>query len=226
MAHPCWPLFDLEVRTPRLVLRYADDALGVELVRVVLTEGVHDPAWMPFVVPWTDLSSPELERQAMQYWWRCRATTSPESWDLNLAVIVDGLPVGVTSIGAVDFPITATFQTGSWLGRSSHGRGIGTEMRAATLHLGFAGFGAQRATTTAFADNGPSLGVTRRLGYVPNGTSIGIRREQPAEQEHFVLTREAWSAQRRDDIELVGVAAACDQLGIAAPGDDVVHWPA
>jgi RimJ/RimL family protein N-acetyltransferase len=95
-------------------------------------------------------------------------------------------------------------------------------MRAATLHLGFAGFGARRATTSAFADNAPSLGVTRRLGYAPNGTSIGIRREAAGEQQHFVLTREAWAARRRDDIELVGVEGARDQLGIAPPDLGVV----
>jgi RimJ/RimL family protein N-acetyltransferase len=223
MAHPYWPLFDLEVRTPRLVLRYVDDAVACDLVRVVATEGVHDPAEMPFTIPWTDLEAPELQRQSLQYWWRCRATTSPEAWELNLAVIVDGVAAGITSIGATDFAITATFGTGSWLGRSFQRRGIGTEMRAATLHLGFAGFGAQRATTSAFADNAASLGVTRHLGYAPNGTSIGIRREEPGEQHHFVLTRDAWSPQRREDIELVGIEAARDQLGIVAPATDVVH---
>ena len=87
MAHPTWPLFDLEVRTPRLALRYVDDATACDLVQVVATDGVHDPAWMPFTIPWTDLEPPELARQAMQYWWRCRAATSPETRELNLAVL-------------------------------------------------------------------------------------------------------------------------------------------
>ena len=178
---------------------------------------------MPFQIPWTDLEPPELERQALQYWWTCRATTSPEVWELNLAVVVDGAAVGVTSIGAADFGLVGTFHTGSWLGRSHQGRGIGTEMRAATLHLGFAGLDGRRATTAAFVDNGPSLGVTRRLGYAPNGTSVNRRRDEAGEQHHFVLTREAWAARRRDDIELVGVAGVRDQLGIAAAAHDVVH---
>jgi RimJ/RimL family protein N-acetyltransferase len=222
MGHPYWPLFDLEVRTPRLLLRYVDDTLGIDLVDVVLNDGVHDPSWMPFSIAWTDLERPELERQAFQYWWSCRATTTPESWELNLAVIIDGAPAGITSIGATDFGIVGTVHTGSWLGRSWQGRGLGTEMRAATLHLGFAGFGAQRAATAAFADNAPSLGVTRRLGYEPNGTSVNRRRDEAGEQRHFVLTREAWAARRRDDIELVGLDGARDQLGIAAAADDVV----
>ena len=78
MGHRYWPLFDLEVRTPRLVLRYLDDETGAELLDVALTDGVHDSSWMPFQIPWTDFESPELERNAQQYWWSCRATTSPE----------------------------------------------------------------------------------------------------------------------------------------------------
>ncbi len=42
-----------------------------------------------------------------------------------------------------------TFDTGSWVGRRFQGRGTGTEMRAAALHLMFAGLGAREATTSA-----------------------------------------------------------------------------
>src|SRR6186713_2414255 len=109
MGHPYWPLFDLEVRTPRLTLRYVDDTLAVELIDVLLTDGIHDPDWMPFGIAWTDVESPDLERQSMQYWWRCRATTVPEDWSINLAVIVDGAAAGITSIAASDFPTLRTF---------------------------------------------------------------------------------------------------------------------
>ena len=36
MAHPYWPLFDLQVRTPRLELRYPDDELAFGLIDVSL----------------------------------------------------------------------------------------------------------------------------------------------------------------------------------------------
>ncbi|MGH9134482.1 MAG: GNAT family N-acetyltransferase, partial [Ilumatobacteraceae bacterium] len=95
MAHPYWPLFDLEVRTPRLTLRYADDELCTELATLA-GKGIHDPALMPFATPWTDIEPPELERQAFRFWWRCRADTSPEKWDIVLAALVDGSVVGST----------------------------------------------------------------------------------------------------------------------------------
>ncbi len=72
MAHEHWPLFDLEVRTPRLTLRYLDDRLAVELLAVA-ARGVHDPATMPFSIPWTDLPSPQMEQEAMRFYWQSRA---------------------------------------------------------------------------------------------------------------------------------------------------------
>ena len=222
MTHPVWPFFDLQVVTPQVELRAIDDELGVQLAALA-ANGIHDPSWMPFGIPWTDFPSPELERNAMQFYWRCRADLSPTSWNINFGVIVDGELVGSTGLFAHHFPTMRSFETGSWLGRAHQGKGIGKEMRQASLHLGFAGFGAQRATTAAFVDNAASLGVTRRLGYEPNGMSVNRRRDEAGEQRHFVLSRDAWAAHRRDDIELVGVDAAREQLGIALVPDGVVH---
>ena len=67
-------------------------------------------------------------------------------------------------------------------------------MRAAVLHLGFAGFGAERAVTSAFADNPRSLGVTRALGYAENGWFVDDREGKPAKHLRFVLERADWSS--------------------------------
>nr|MCH9733997.1 GNAT family N-acetyltransferase [Actinomycetes bacterium] len=83
MGQAIWPLTNLEVRTPVLTLRYITDDLGVELARLA-GEGIHDPATMPFSTPWTDVSSPELERNTLRFYWRNRAETTVEHWDLNL----------------------------------------------------------------------------------------------------------------------------------------------
>jgi RimJ/RimL family protein N-acetyltransferase len=212
MAHPIWPLYDLEVRTPRLVLRYVDDELAAELA-LLAARGIHDPGSMPFGVPWTDAESPHLERGAMQYHWRCRAELRPESWDLNFAVLHQGRVVGSTGLVARDFPVLREFATGSWLGRAHQGQGIGREMRAACLHLGFAGLGARRATSVAWADNGPSNAVSLRLGYLEAGRAWARRRDEEAEQIRYLMTRSAWEQRRRDDIELVGVEPCRALLG-------------
>jgi hypothetical protein len=72
MGNDHWPLFDLEVRTPRLTLRYLDDELAEQVIGVA-ARGVHDPAVMPFLVPWTDLPSPQMEHEALRFYWRTRA---------------------------------------------------------------------------------------------------------------------------------------------------------
>lgn len=213
MAHPYWPLFDLEVRTPTLTLRAIDDDLGIE-VAALAARGVHDPGWMPFLQPWTDHPSPDLERRCFQFWWKCRAEVTPEHWSINLAVLVDGDVIGATGLSADGFDVLRSFETGSWLGREFQGRGFGTELRNATLHLGFAGFDAELATTGAFEDNAPSLGVTRRLGYTPEGRRRVARRGEPVDLLGFRMPRSHWESIRRDDISVDGAEAARDVLGI------------
>jgi RimJ/RimL family protein N-acetyltransferase len=213
MPHPYWPLFDLEVRTPRLTLRYADDALCTELATLA-SKGIHDPSFMPFAIPWTDVEPPELQRQAFRFWWRCRADTSPAQWHLVLAALVGDTVVGTTGIVASEFSVTRTFETGSWLGREHQGLGLGKEMRHATLQLGFDGFGAEQATTGAFTDNAPSLGVTRSLGYEPNGRLRHQRRGEVVESLRFRMPRDHWATIRRDDITLHGVETAAPLLGL------------
>ncbi len=216
MAHSVWPLFDLRVRTPRLELRYIDDELANELVLLAL-KGIHDPATMPFGIPWTDAPSPELERNAMQFYWHCRADTSPTSWTINLATVVDGVVVGSTSLESKNFPTLREFGTGSWLGREFQGKGIGKEMRVATLHLGFLGFAAEQATTAAWPDNEPSLGVTRSLGYTSNGTRRAMRRNEAGQLHAFEMSRADFASRlRRDDITLHGVEDCLPLLGLEA----------
>lgn len=215
MPHPYWPLFDLEVRTPRLTLRYLDDELAGELAELA-AGGIHDPGFMPFSIPWTRNESPQLERQAMQYWWRCRADTSPASWNINLAVLVEGELVGTSGLMATDFPRLRQFESGSWLGRAHQGRGIGTEMRLATITLGFVGLGAELALTGAWHDNAPSLGVTRSLGYEEQGWRRTLRDDSYADRLlGFAMTRDHFDAHvRRDDVELVGVEPVRELLEI------------
>lgn len=211
MAHPYWPLFDLSVRTPRLELRYPDDALVDELV-AVSQRGIHDPAEMPFGVPWTDAPSPEFERGSLQHHWKNRAEHTPNGWNVPLAVIVNGNAVGIQGIHATDFAALRTAETGSWLGREFQGQGIGKEMRAAVVHFAFVGLGARRCTSGAWHDNPSSMGVSRSLGYIDNGENIVLRRGVPDRQIRLLLTHDVWEPHRRDDIEIVGLDGCIDML--------------
>ena len=207
MGNDHWPLFDLEVRTPRLTLRYLDDTLARGALDVA-KQGVHDPAAMPFSIPWTDLPSPQMEQEAMRFYARTRADVRPLAWNLQIAVIVDGSAIGACDLGSSDFAVLRQFTTGSWLGREFHGNGYGKEMRLAALTLGFDGLGAEFARTALWHDNAPSLGVTRSLGYEQIGHSRQLRRGVPDQQLEFRMPRTHWETIRRDDIEMSGTDAA------------------
>lgn len=206
-----WPLFGLAVRTPRLELRYPTDLDALELAG--RTGDIHDPAFMPFDTPWSRLPDDERERGTLQHLWLTRAELAAERWTVNLCVVVDGAVVGMQSLRAERFGARRTVDTGSWLHRPLQGRGLGREMRAAVLHLAFAGLGAERATTEAFEGNEPSRRVTVGLGYRPNGEHVsdldGVARTAHA----FVLDRATWEANRRDDVELVGLEPCLPLLG-------------
>ena len=214
LAVSIWPVLGLRVTTPRLELRPIDEELGAELAQLA-AGGIHDPADMPFAMPWSDVAPPLLQRNTIQYYARTLAEWTPASWNCQFATIVDGAVVGTTALFAKEFGLLRTFETGSWLGRDHQGRGIGAEMRVASLQLGFAGLDAERATTGAFADNPRSLGVTAKLGYREVEGELKVRRGQRAEIRRFVMDRAHWEAQlRRDDITIEGLDACRELFGV------------
>lgn len=152
-----WPLYGLRLRTPRLELRLPDLELLDELASVA-ADGVHAPDEMPFTVPWTAVPPEERGKVVFQHVLSTVADWSVRDWALSLAVLCEGRVVGRQDLMARDFAVTGQVSTGSWLGLAHQGRGIGTEMRAAVLHLAFAGLGARTAVSAAMTDNPRSLG--------------------------------------------------------------------
>ena len=212
MLTDLWPLFGLVLRTPRLELRLPTlEQLGA--LGALAAEGVHDPAAMPFHVPWTDLEPPARARSVLQWQWRQWAELTPQRWSLGLVVSAGGEVLGVQEVSGRDFAVTREVGTGSWLGRRHHGRGIGTEMRAAVLHLAFVGLGAEYATSGAFVDNHASLGVSRKLGYAEDGVLRVARRERPATEQRLRLDRPGWEAHRTMPVEIEGLAPCLPLLG-------------
>jgi RimJ/RimL family protein N-acetyltransferase len=212
-----WPFFGLRVRTPRLELRYPDDELCAAIVEVA-AGGIHNADAMPFLNPWTRAPADELPRESMRFFWRTRAELTADDWHLALAVLVDGEPVGVPGLVAQDIGVRRGVETGSWLGQAHQGRGVGTEMRRAVLHLAFAGLGAHFAETQAFDDNPASLGVTNKLGYEPNGDLVHVREGAAATLLRFTMTRRSWEEHlAADDVTIDGLDACLPLLGAAAP---------
>jgi RimJ/RimL family protein N-acetyltransferase len=204
-----WPFRHLVLRTPRLELRPDDDEGLLELAEQA-RRGIHPPEEMPFGIAWTDVPPEDLGRNVLQHYWRTRAALTPAHWSLNFLVRLDGRVVGTQALNAEDFTVLREVHTGSWIGLEHQGRGIGTEMRAAVLMLAFDHLAAVQARSAAAIGNPKSRGVSRRLGYVEDGTSRIVRRGRPSEDVRFLVTRDRFA---RPDWQL-GVTGLTDCLGL------------
>ena len=213
-----YPPLDVRIVTPRLELRGATDGLLERLAPLVRAgEATADPP------PWDDPSSfyEDDPDRRVEGWlrgvWRGRGTVSPDRWRLHFAVMVDDEPVGMQDVIGDEFDTFGTVETSSWISTAVRGRGIGTETRAAILHLAFDGLGAREAHSEAAVDNAGSNAISERLGYERNGTSWATHEGKPVLGQRWLLRRETWAARRRDDITMHGIGACRTTLGIEAP---------
>ena len=198
-------LLGLRLTTPRLELRLPSPGELADLAETV-AEGIHEPDVMPFLVPWTDQRPAEVARSVIQYHWLKLGSWSPHDWSLNLAVFRSGEVVGQQAINARDFAVMRQVDSGSWLGRRHQGQGIGTEMRAAVLHLAFAGLGAEEAVSGALTGNAASHAVSRKLGYRPDGVNRHVIRGAVEVERRTRLTRAAWDRHRAVSVTVDGLA--------------------
>jgi RimJ/RimL family protein N-acetyltransferase len=205
-----WPFRHLVLRTPRLELRPDDDEGLLELVEQA-HRGVHPPDEMPFAHEWTDAPPEQLGRATFQFYWGARARLTPADWGLNFLVRFEGRVIGTQSLRGVDFRVAREVSSGSWIGLEHQGKGIGTEMRAAVLLLAFDHLDAVQARSSAAIGNPKSRGVSRRLGYVEDGTSRVVRRGQPTEDVRFLVTRDRFA---RPDwkLDVTGLTDCLDLL--------------
>ncbi len=221
MVNRTWPLFDLHIATPRLELSPVADSDIDELVEVAAA-GIHDPELNPFLGSWTYLDSPDFERGIARWTWRCRADWTPGRWNLILAVRRRGRIIGIQGVGARNFAELGEVSTGSWLGREFQGRGFGREMRAAVLALAFGGLGAVTAASGAREENAASIGVSRSLGYRPNGTQRALMGDQPATEVRLLLDRDTWEERHNrppypDRVEVQALEPCLDLFGVGDP---------
>lgn len=215
MAPSYWPLADLRLQTPGLELRWPSLS-DLDALADLAATGVHDPEVQPFMVAWTDAAPVERARSTLQYHWSQWGSWKPSQWVLELAVIRDGVVVGSQGVGARDFAVLREVHTGSWLGRRHQGQGIGTQMRAAVLHLAFDGLGAHHAVSAAFEDNPASLGVSRKLGYREDGIELHSVRGRAAVTHRLRLDRAGWQATRTIPVQIHGLPPCLPFFGVPA----------
>ena len=211
-----WPLFGLRLRIADVELRLPSDA---DLARLadVSVGGVHPPERTPFASAWTDAPREELPERLLRHAWSTRAQQSPERWVLDFVVVRGGVVQGVQALHADDFRHRRSVSSGSWLGMPYQGRGTGTLMRTAVLALAFDHLGAVEARSGAFVDNPASAAVSRRLGYVEDGTAMHSPRGEPVVEQRYRMTVARWRERDRPAVEVEGLDACREVLGLAEP---------
>ncbi|MFE7640070.1 GNAT family N-acetyltransferase [Kitasatospora sp. NPDC057518] len=206
-----WPLRGLRVSSPRLELRLPTEDELAEVADVA-ARGVHPPEERPFLTPWGELPPAERARHVVQLHWRRLGRWSAQDWALNLVAFHEGRPVGIQDMRAKEFGVRREIVSGSWLGLEYQGKGLGTEMRAAMLHLAFAELGTRSARSLSFADNHSSLAVSRRLGYRGDGIDRDVLDGRVVVSQRLRLTPEAWAGHARTPVTVTGLDEGCRAL--------------
>jgi RimJ/RimL family protein N-acetyltransferase len=212
---PTWPLTGLRLHTGELTLRPVTET-DLHLLGALLPDDVElDPsAPRPFGL------TGRAERAVVlrQEYWRHLGAWTPSAWRLPLLVLLSGEPVGFQELeGKDDFLVRRIVDSSSWLIKSARGRGIGRAMRSAILALAFEGLGAEAAVTEAWHDNAASLGVSRALGYVDDGTRDHPRSAGTDRMVGLRLDRAAWHARPRPPVRIEGLDACRHLFGVALP---------
>lgn len=188
-----WPLPGLRLRTPDLLLRPTTEADLVDVVATLSADVVTNPHLARF--PGLDVSTSRA-LSVYQSYWQSVGNWSVDSWRLDFVVVADGRIVGVQSLEGDDFPVLRTVDSASHLAAAVRGRGWGKQARRAILALAFGPLEAEFAITSAWQDNAASIGVSRAVGYRPNGESLhrADTGQGAATMSQFRLSRADWEA--------------------------------
>jgi RimJ/RimL family protein N-acetyltransferase len=208
-----WPLFGLTLQTARLTLHLPSESELAALADVAAA-GVHRPTERPFLTPWTEGGPESRARNVLQGYWGQLAAWSADDWSLSLGVFRDDEPLGCVTLRARDFAVAHEVMTSSWLGLPHQGQGFGTEARTAILSLAFDHLGAECAMTEVFQDNHASQGVSRKLGYRPDGISRDVREGEVVVSDRLRLVRDDWEPARHGAVSVDGLDACRAFFGV------------
>jgi RimJ/RimL family protein N-acetyltransferase len=188
-----WPLAGLRLRTPDLLLRPTTEADLPAVVATLWPDVARNPQLPRF--PGLDESANRAV-SAHQSYWQSVGNWSVDDWRLDFVVVVGERIVGVQSLEGEDFPVLRTVDSASHLAGDVRGRGWGKQARRAVLALAFGPLRAEYAITSAWQPNAASLGVSRALGYKPNGESRHRSDTGPGAETmvHLRLSRADWEA--------------------------------
>ncbi len=210
-----WPIFGLRLATADLELCPMTESDVGPLAELVPDDLEIDPG----AIVYPGVADQRVQRGIVvhQEYWRAYGTWRPESWRLQFTVWHGGDRIGVQALEGDDFRRLRTVDTFSWLVGDARDRGYGRQMREGVLALAFGPMGAEAAITSAWQENHASLGVSRALGYLPNGESRHAHGDRVDRMIHLRLTREDWlSSGRGADVMISGFDPCRPYFGLDA----------
>ena len=211
-----WPLVDLRLTSADLMLRPMTEADLTTVADVLPDDFDLDPAAPRYAA--LDVRTNRGVTMHQAYWW-CYGTWRPESWKLSFVALAGGQIVGWQQLKGEDFLRLRTVDSASFLVPAVRGRGYGKQMRTAVLALAFGPLEAQAAVTSAWHGNQASLGVSRSLGYQPNGVSFQPRGDGRDVMTYLRLSRADWLASGRSaGVRIEGFDACRPLFGLPVSG--------
>ncbi|MGU3501986.1 GNAT family N-acetyltransferase [Mycobacterium sp. C31M] len=215
MIHPASAL-TITVASVRLSAP-TDEQLAV-LARHAATPAAVLPAAQTHYVKWIDGRTPEqIEAQRIARVRSNRDLLAGPGWTLDLAVLVDGRPVGLQSLsGFEQWPQRRIVGTTSWLVAPFQRRGLGTAARAGVLELAFAFLGVEAAKSWALTENVASASVSTKLGYRRIGSETFTENGRVLTEQVYELGAAEWmgsSARGQLAPTVTGARALQDVLG-------------
>ena len=220
-----FPPLGLRITCGPLVLRGITDELIMPLVEVARA-GVHDrdPAGTPLAFDWTAVPSQYLAINYAKWAWNNRNLFTADSWILPLAVEYEGALVGVQEGKGEQFRTARSSSTGSWLGISAHGRGIGTLMRQVFCTFAIDCLGAEEMLSEAFIDNPASARVSEKTGYRRIGTRPATRQFGDVDEVMFRLGPETL-VRPSQPLQVEGLEPLRRYLGLDGSAGDTSETP-
>lgn len=215
-----WPLNGLSLHAGAITMRplvETDlDILG-SLIPEDLEMNPHTPT--PFGLEPRQTRAVALRQE----YWKALGEWTPEAWELTFGVWLEDELAGTQTLEGKDFAVLRTVETASWLRADRRGRGLGKLARTAVLALAFDGLGARVALTEAWSDNDASLGVSRSLGYRPNGSVLHRRGDRADEMPRMRLDLADWRGRERPAVRIEGLAPCLPWFGLTAATDSTAR---
>ncbi|MBD3689041.1 GNAT family N-acetyltransferase [Nanchangia anserum] len=165
---------------------------------------------LPFLTPW----HLRPDHEAVTYWYTQMAESCRPTCTLTFAVIDDGEIVGLQDIIGAHALRTRSAETGSWLAREFHGRGIGTRMRQMILAFAFDILGLDEMRSAAHVENLASRRVSEKCGYVADGTERIAGDDGYVTDVRFVVTPDTF-IRPTDPVTYEGLAEFTNYVGLS-----------